>query len=364
MRIDPEKFWMQAERWPLDVERYVFLGRAVEQIAVAQLEPLEALTHPLSERMRKSVDLARDRIAKEAAAGRLKTAYLQGATFRRLAPIEWATIDRDALFSSLFLFPGTIYGPGIFAESEGPMYVEAASLTEYLKFTVTMARAAEADYTLGRVSAERYSIKNPPDILPPPGFMSINSALDALTGETPQEKLLALRNILAAGRAEAILQFCETGKLEGIAADYWLSDEALEALSDNGVASVPEDPHNPKSFCLMAYFRVRPTPQPESGAGDDTPKSEQNAPADEIAAPPRKELKVSRRTFNLYEALRGHYGPLGGVDSHDNAPTRAAAAAAWANRQNPRPSLPADAARYVHRIDELTEAFTKSLKPK
>lgn len=366
MKIDPERFWQRPDEWPLNIGNHVFLGRATLQVARALASYSATPVQLLSESGKPFYDRAALNIASEAASGRLKTAVLNGRHLDALRPEEWATLDRKTTFQCFFRFPGTIYRPGIYSESVCPIFVEATSLAKFVDWLAIATRAEEANAAFARVKADRYTFETRPDMLPPPGYMSIEQALASIKvdGDTAGDARTILRRLLRSGRFSGVLQFWETGGIDGIPADFWSHGEGVTALQGNGEVAIPDSNSDGRDGAYSSWAYVRVGPASEEAVS--TAMRSARTPTTPLAGQDdtTSGLKVTRPVFNLYQALLSHYGPKGGVDTDDTAPARAAAASAWANRQNPRPRLPADAAREVHRIDRLSDRFTKPLKSK
>lgn len=259
LKIDPERFWTQPERWPPDLAGYVFLGRGVLQVARVQVSPPEPMNLPFSPRAQRSYDVAIERIAQEAAAGRLKTATLDETGLTPMRTATWAMMDRKVIFGCFFRFPGRVYRSGIYSESKLPIYVERKSLTDLVNWTRTMAEAAAAAADFERVGRDRFTYEHPPDVLPPSGFLSLDSAVARLqmTGEkSASVAKTELRELAAAGKVQAIAQLWESGALLELPAEIWPSHDAATMLEE-GIVSIPEFYGASPAFSHWAFIRFR-----------------------------------------------------------------------------------------------------------
>lgn len=369
LKIDPERFWTQPEKWPADLAGYVFLGRAVLQVAKIQVSPPEPMTLPFSPRAQRSYDIASERIAQEAASDRLKTATLDQTGLTPMRAATWAMIDRKVIFGCFFRFPGRVYRSGVYSESKLPIYVEAASLQKLVNWTRTMAEAAEATVAFERVRSDRFTYDTPPDMLPPTGFLSLGDAVARLQSADDDSASAAkarLRELAAAGEVQTIAQLWESGGILGLPAEIWPTHDAATMLED-GIVAIPEFHGASDAFSHWAFIRFRfaasqrgeaaPSTSSESGEQRDGDGSAEFS----VASNPEV-VGLTRTMLNLHTALLDAFGDRGGYAKKSGE--RVTAASAWRIRQNPRPAFPADLARAIRHLDEWTDGFSKSVKLK
>lgn len=275
LKIDVANFWFQPERWPADTKDRLFLARAVMRLGHAigrsTWQGLWDDSHLLTTAVGAKVfDIATEFLARAGAEERLEFSVAEIQAMRVMTGHEWTQIDRIDLFHACRLPMSDQSGGSAF-----PVYVEKKRLPDLIGFYSDAAAAISADQYFNRIKRERFSLASPPTTLaPPPGFLSVDGAISALSGDTHAEKLDALKRMLAAGQARAIVQFWETGRIKEMLPSDWLSIDPDEALADNGIVSIPENPIDPNSLPLLAFLRVgvaQEIPSAKDGRAAATP---------------------------------------------------------------------------------------------